>query len=220
MKVGDVKILLVDNHQMMRRGLRQLLETKPGLTVAGEASSLQSGMAQARISAPDLVLLNLNPPREEDGVESARHLLAEFPPVKVIVLASHAELEFVLRALRAGVSGYVVNDNAAEELFRAIQAVMDFCFYLSPEVSAAVLSHFLKSARGWLPAPSGAVLSDRERWLLQLIAEGKRNKEIADELAVTVKSAETYRYRLMKKLDCGSVAELVRFAVRQGIVEA
>lgn len=220
MTTGDVKILLVDNHQMMRRGLRQLIETKSGLTVVGEASRLQSAIAQIRISAPDLVLLNHNLPGEADGGESTCRLLAEFPSVKVIELSANPELEFVLQALHAGVSGYVAKHKGPDELFRAIQAVMDFQVYLSPEVSSEVIRHFMKSYLGRKPAQAGVVLSDRERLLLRLVAEGKRNKEIAGELAVTVKSAETYRFRLMKKLGHASVADLVRFAVREGIIQA
>jgi len=200
--------------------LRQLLETKSGLTVVGEAFNTQSAIEQLKVSAPDLAVMNINSAGAEDVVESTRRVLAECSSVRVIALSNSSELEFVLQALRAGVAGFVVTNHGSEELFRAIQAVMESQVYLSPEVSSAVISHFMKSYRGRKPARSGVVLSDRERLLLQLIADGMRNKEIAGEMGVTVKSVETFRIRLMKKLGCSSVAELVRFTIREAIVQA
>ena len=189
------------------------------LWVVGEAFSSESAMKQIRISAPHLVLMDFHLP-EECGMESTRRMLAQFPSVKIIALASSAKLELVYQALHAGVSGYVVKDHGFEELFRAIHVVMDFQIYLSPKVSSAVTREFMKIFIDRKPGTAGVVLSDRERLLLQLVAEGKRNKEIAERMQVTVKSVETYRFRLMKKLGCASAAALVRFAIRAGIVKA
>jgi len=219
MTKGDVKILLVDDQQLTRQGLRQLIAAKPGLTVVGEASSSQSAMEQIKTSAPHVVLMDTDPTTEESSVENARPMLTKFPSVKIIALSSECELQSALQALHAGASGYVVKKHGVEELFRAIHTVMDYGLYLSPEISSAVTRCFMKSYLGGNPARSSVVLSDREQSLLQMIAGGKRNKEIAEEMEMGIKSVETYRFRLMKKLECASVAELVRYAIRESIVQ-
>ena len=215
----ETRILLVDDHQMMRQGLRQLLAVEPGLIVVGEAFSGQTARNEVRTLAPHLVLMDIHLPGES-GVEITRQIVAEFPAVKVLALSSDAAVELVLQALRAGVSGYLVKQDGADELIRAIHTVMDHRLYLSPTVSSAVILKFMDSPGYDETGPVGADLTDRERMLLRLIAAGNRNKEIAVALAVTVKSAETYRSRLQKKLGCAGTAELVRYAIREGIAEA
>lgn len=215
----EIRILLVDDHQMMRQGLRQLLAAEPGLVVVVEASNGQSAREQVRMLSPDLVLMDIHLPGES-GVEITRQIVTEFPAVKVIALSSDAAVEVVLRALRAGVAGYLVKENGAEELIRAIHTVMDHRLYLSPEVSSAVILKYLESPGREETEPAGADLSERERMLLRLVAAGNRNKEIAAALAVTVKSVETYRLRLQKKLGCAGTAGLVRYAIREGITQA
>lgn len=218
MKASEVKILLVDNHQMARQGLQQLIAARLGLTVVGEAACAQSAMEQIRTSGPHLVLMEIGPTQNESGVESVRQILAEFPAVRIIALSNESELPYALQALHAGAAGYVVKKHGVEDLFRAIDAVMEYEFYLSPDVSSAAIKGLMKSYLGRNSARAGVTLSDREQWLLQMIAGGKRNKEMAGEMAVGIKSVETYRSRLMKKLGCASVAELVRFAIREGVV--
>jgi len=220
MKATEINILLVDDQQLTLQGLRQLIEAKSGLTIVGEAFSSQSAMEQITTSAPQLVLMNIDPAKDEKSVENTRCILAKFPSVKVIALSSETKLRFVLEALHAGISGYVVKKHGVEELFRAIHTVMAYDLYLSPEVSAEVTKCFMKSYLGLIRPQAGVVLSDRERSLLQMIAGGKRNKEMAEEMAIGIKSVETYRFRLMKKLRCNSVAELVRYAISEGIVQA
>jgi DNA-binding NarL/FixJ family response regulator len=215
----ETRILLVDDHQIMRQGLRQLISVEPGMTVVGEASSGQSAKDQVRTLAPHMVLMDLHLP-DECGVETTRQILAESPAVKVVALSSDSGPEMVLRALRAGVSGYLVKEDGSDELIRAIQTVMDHRFYLSPAVSSTVISQFTESSGRGKTGTATVELSERERMLLRLIAAGNRNKDIAAALAVTVKSAETYRLRLQKKLGCASTAELVRYAIRAGIVQA
>ena len=176
-------------------------------------------MDQIKTAAPHLVLMNIDPAKDERSVERARPILAKFPSVKIIALSSEPELQFALQALHAGVSGYVVKKHGVEELFRAIHTVMDYGLYLSPEISSAVTRCFMKSYLGGNSARASVILSDREQSLLQMIASGKRNKEIAEEMEMGIKSVETYRFRLMKKLECASVAELVRYAIRESIVQ-
>jgi len=216
---AEIRILLVDDHQLLRQGLRQLIAAQPGLTVVGEAFNRQSVMDQIPVAAPNLILMDLHL-EHECGVEITRRILAEHPRVRVVALSGDADLKLVLEALHAGVSGYVVKENGSDELFRAVRAVMDNHLYLSPEVASAVIRDFMKSHQGRPAARAGGGLRDRERLLLRLVAEGKRNKEIAGEMAVTVKSVETYRSRLMRKLGCASAAELVRYAIREGIIQA
>jgi DNA-binding NarL/FixJ family response regulator len=216
---GDIKILLVDNHQMMRQGLRQLISARPGLTVVGEAFSIPSALELLPTVTPQLVLLN-TPLPGIGGMDLIRRILAGFPPVKVVVLSGDAELELVLQLLHAGVAGYVLKENDSEELFRAIHAVMVFQLYLSPAVAALVIRDFMKHHGIRKPARPGLDLSEREQWLLQLVAGGKRNKEIAGEMTLAIKSVETYRSRLMKKLGCDSTAELIRYAIRKNIIQA
>lgn len=218
-KPEPTRILLVDEHQMMRQGLRQLLAGEPDWIVVGDAFNGQSAREQVRALSPHLVLMDIHLP-DECGVEITRQIVAASPAVKVIALASDAAVEPVLRALRAGVAGYLIKKDGSDELIRAIHAVIGHRLYLSPEVSSAVILKFMESPGPETAGPAGADLSERERLLLRLVAAGNRNKEIAAALAVTVKSVETYRSRLQKKLGCTGTAELVRYAIREGIARA
>lgn len=218
MQTGEVKILLVDDHQMMREGLRLLLKNQQGLTVVGEAANGQAALELARLHAPDLVVMDIHLPGE-DGIAVSRRILAEFPQIRIIVLSSDPDLALVHQALQAGISGYITKENSPEELTRAIQAAMDHRSYLCPEVASVVLEDYMKTLVA-KPGPAKPQLTERERQLLKLVAGGKRNKEIAEELGTGVKSVETYRSRLMKKLGCGSTADLTRYAIREGIVSA
>lgn len=215
----ETRILLVDDHQIMRQGLRGLIATQPGLIVVGEAANGRLAVDQVRTLAPHLVLMDMYLP-DKSGVEVARELLAEFPSVKVVALSGDSTVELVLQALRAGVSGFIVKENGSDELFRAIHTVMDHRLYLSSSVSSDVILKFLEPSGPGPVKSAGLMLSERERWLLRLVAAGKRNKEIAVALAVTVKSVETYRSRLQKKLGCASTADLIRYAIREGIIQA
>jgi DNA-binding NarL/FixJ family response regulator len=203
----------------MRQGLRQLLATETGLNVIGEAVNGESARHQVRALAPQLVLMDIHLP-DESGVEITRQILAEFPAIKVIALSCDSAPEVVLRALCAGSSGYLAKENGFDELIQAIQTVMDHRLYLSAAASSAVITQFTESSGRGKTGPVGPDLSERERTLLRLISAGNRNKAIATALAVTVKSVETYRLRLQKKLGCTGTAELVRYAIREGIAQA
>lgn len=217
MTTNAIRILLVDDHQMMLQGLHQLLANEPGIAIVGEASNGGAAIEQVRSLAPDLVLMDIHLP-DESGVETTRRILSEFPAMKVIALSSDEQLDVVLQALRAGVSGYIIKQNGSDELVRAIHAVIDDHLYLPHEISSAVIKNFVKFSPNTRPTPNGVVLKDRERLLLQLVSEGRRNKEIAENLGVAPKSVETYRSRLMKKLGCAGTANLVRYAIREGII--
>jgi two-component system NarL family response regulator len=214
----NLRILLVDDHRMLREGLRALLSRETGYSVVAEAGDGDGALKAVRRDPPDLIVLDVHLP-DMSGIEVARRILAVFPEVKVIMLSSDHSHNCVHEALLAGVSGYVLKENAAEELLRAIHTVVLGQLYLCPEVGTEIIASY---RRGQLPdlAPPTPQLSAREREVLKLLADGLRTKEIADQLGVSTKTAETYRHRLMEKLQLPSVAELTRYAIREGIVQA
>lgn len=216
MNTTEIKILLVDDHRMMREGVRRVLNEQSHLRVLGEANSHAQACELIRASLPDVVVMDIHLPGE-NGIEISAAILREFPRIKIVILSADADLATVQHALSVGVSGYVTKNDPPENIVRAIQDAMDHRVYLCPAVATLVVQDYLKLKVN-RPAPTQPELTERERVLLRLVAEGKRNKEIADALQVAAKSVETYRSRLMHKLACGSAAELTRYAIRQGIV--
>lgn len=202
---------------MLRRGLRQALAQQEQLEVIGEAASGAQALALADQHEPELVLMDIHLP-DANGVEVSRQILANHPAVKILIFSSDSARALVDEALQIGVCGYLSKSGSVDELITAIDSVMNGKLYLSPEVSGDILSDYRRSLQGE-PAPGKPELSDRERHLLRLVAEGRRNKEISAELDLSIKSIEAYRSRLMKKLNCASSAELVRYAVREGIAK-
>jgi DNA-binding NarL/FixJ family response regulator len=209
-----IRIVLVDDHQMMREGVRRMLSEQPGMQVVGEAASGEAALEQVRATNPDLVIMDIHLPGE-GGIESSARILAEFPGVKLVVLSADTELATVQKALQVGVSGYITKAGSPVELIKAVQAAMDERVHLSQEVAEVVVQDYMKMVVG-RSEPAKPVLTDRERLLLKLVAEGKRNKEIAEALRVGTNSVETYRSRLMRKLNCRSAAELIRYGIREG----
>lgn len=208
-----VRILLADDHQIVRQGLRALLEQK-GFVVAGEAADGHKAVQLARELQPDIAILDLAMPLL-NGINAAREILRKFPKMKVILLTMHAEEQHVLDALQAGVTGYVVKTDAASDLAHAINDVLRGSTYLSAKVSRVIVQAYVEN-KGLAATP----LTPREREVLQLIAEGKTTKEIAVLLGISVKTAEAHRTKIMSKLGTHGVAGLVRYAVRRGFIEA
>jgi len=208
------KILLVDDHSIVRQGVKLILESDPDLLVVGEAADANEAVAKASELQPDIVVMDIHL-SASDGVDASRRILAIQPAPKIIILSAETAPETVNSALQAGVSGYVLKEEAGEELIRAIQTVLGGRMYLCPAVTTALIRAQSFAAS----APVAPVLSDRERELLRYIASGLRNKEIATKLRLSIKSIEANRSRLMDKLSCKSAAELVRYAVREGIAE-
>lgn len=215
MTAPEIKILLVDDHRLMREGLRALLQQQPGLHVVGEAGESRSAVEQVHTTQPDVVIMDVHLPGE-NGIEVSVQLRAEFPHLKVIILSGDTELATIKKALQASVAGYLTKNDPPEEVIRALREVMDHRIHLSPEISGLVAQDYAHTLTHQPPVEK-PTLSERERQLLRLVAEGKRNKEIAAALQVTAKSVETYRSRLMHKLNCNSAAELTRYALREGI---
>jgi two-component system response regulator NreC len=208
-----LKVILADDHQIMRQGLKALLEQK-GFSVVGEAADGHEAVRLANEKHPDIAVLDLSMPLL-NGIDAARQIRHDLPATKVILLTMHTDEQYILDAVRAGVTGYVLKSEAATDLVKAIQDVNKGLTHLSSRVSRAVVQGYLdKTDR---PADP---LSPRERQVLQLVAEGKTTKEIATVLGISVKTADSHRTRIMKKLDMHGTAGLVRYAVRTGLVQA
>jgi DNA-binding NarL/FixJ family response regulator len=209
-----VRVLLVDDHQMMRSGLRALLEEKLGVEVVAEASDGREGVRLAQQLSPDVVIMDINMP-ELNGIDATRQIRAEGHGPKVIALTGYAPASFVTEMLRAGASAYVLKTSAFEELGTALDSVRQGKVFVSAEIAPLIATADGQSTDGQHNAFTQ--LSIREREVLQLLAEGKATKEVASHLGVSVKTIETHRRNLMEKLDLYSVAELTKYAIRQGI---
>jgi DNA-binding NarL/FixJ family response regulator len=210
----QIKILLVDDHRIVRQGVKLILESDAGLKVVGEADDAPEAVAKANELIPDVVVMDVHL-TATDGIGASRRILADHPATKIVILSAETTPEVVNRALRSGVSGYVLKEAAGEELIRAIQTVLSGRFYLCPAITTALIR-----AQCFNPQPTVTpTLSDREKELIRFIAAGLRNKEIAEKLGLSIKSVEANRSRLMTKVNCSSAAELVRYAVREGFTE-
>ncbi|HET9725621.1 MAG TPA: response regulator transcription factor [Gemmatimonadales bacterium] len=211
-----LRILIVDDYEVVRRGIRTLLESEPGWEVCGEASTGPGALEAADRLKPDLVILDLGLP-ELHGLEVSRRILQRRPETEILVLTMHASEELIRQVLRAGAHGYVLKSDAGEQLVAAVRSLQRHQPFLTTRVTEVVLDGFLKGAAD---DAVGEALTPREREVLQLVAEGRSSKSIAARLGVTVKTVESHRAGLMRKLHLRTVADLVRYAVRNGLVEA
>ena len=211
----SVRVLLADDHALVRAGLRELLQKLPDVEVVAEANDGREALALVKSALPNLVLLDITM-KGLTGLEAAERIIKDFPGVKVIMLSMHANEEYVLRALRAGVHGYIIKDAAIVELELAIKAVATGETYLSPNISRTVIENYLNRTGG--KSSSLEQLTPRQREILQLIAEGQSTKEIAFTLKLSVKTIETHRAQLMERLEIYDVAGLVRYALRVGLI--
>jgi DNA-binding NarL/FixJ family response regulator len=212
----SLSLLLVDDHAMFRAGLRSLLQSRYPDAALAEAGDGAAAIQRADEQKPDVVILDLHLP-DQNGLEVARQILARSPSAKIIVISAEMNLSYATEALEAGVSAYLLKTSAPEELPLAMSAVLAGRLYLCPEANAAVLEDYRQA----LAARSAVrpLLSKREQEVLRLTTDGLRTKEIAARLGVGLKTVETFRRRLMKKLACGGTAELVRYAMREGIIQ-
>lgn len=212
------RILLADDHALVRAGIRELVQKLPGLEVVAEASNGRQALELIPAQTPDLVLLDIGM-KELNGLEVAERLTREHPGVKALILSMHANEEYVLRALRAGACGYMLKDSAITELKLAIDTVLAGKTYLSPSISRSVIDSYLNRTAAPARKNSLDLLTPRQREILQLIAEGNSTKEIAANLNLSAKTVETHRAQLMERLDIYDVASLVRFAIRAGLIQ-
>lgn len=210
-----IHIVLADDHQIVRQGLRTLLAAEPDMKVVGEADNGRATLKLVQDLAPQVVIMDISMP-DLNGIEATRQILAETPEIKVIALSMHSDSLFVLNMLKAGASGYLLKDCALEELVKAIRTVVRQKTYLSPGVSDILIKDL---AGNWTSNSSSAfsILTVREREVLQLMAEGRNTNQIAENLCVSVKTVEAHRKQMMNKLGIHSVAELTKYAIRQGL---
>ena len=207
-----INLILADDHELVRQGLRSLLE-REGFVIAGEASDGQEALRLTERVCPDIAILDIAMPNL-NGVDAAREIGKLPAPPKTILLTRHDEDQYVIESLRAGVRGYVLKSQVATDLVQAIRQVSRGDVYLSPGISKTVAEAFL--AKSEFPTDP---LTSRERQVLQLISEGKSTKEVANQLGISTKTAESHRTRLMQKLDIHEIASLVRYAIRRGLVQ-
>ena len=206
------RVLLVDDHALIRQGIKILLE-KQGFQVVCEASDGQEALRFVQHTQPEIAIVDISMPIL-NGIDTARELKKTAPKTKVILLTQHDEDQYVTESLRAGVRGYVLKSQAGSDLVHAIQEVCRGSVYLSPKISRAVVDAYLSKA-----LVAADPLSGRERQVLQLVGEGKTTKDIAVHMGISVKTAESHRAHLMKKLDIHETASLVRYAIRNGLIQ-
>lgn len=209
-----IKVLVADDHPVVRKGIITCLANKENLKVVGEAVDGPDTIQKTLELQPDVILLDLEMP-QLDGLAVTERLRKEAPQVKVLILSTHSQRDYVLRIIRVGARGYVLKDTPPDELVKAIAAVNEGEAFFSPPVARIALNQYVDESDSESPL---ARLSDREKQVLALIAEGKSNKEIAVALNIGVRTTETHRERIMRKLDIHSVAGLTKFAIANGIV--
>jgi len=211
----SIRILLADDHRITRQGLRSLLDEQSDMEVVAEAEEGRTAVRLVRELLPDVVIMDVSMP-DLNGMEAARQIKGEFSNVKMVALSMHSDSLFVTEMLRSGASGYLLKDCAFEELAGAIRTVVAGKTYLSPSISGVVLDDYLHRLSK-ADFSGSDVLTNREREVLQLLAEGKSTKQIALKLHISAKTVETHRRQTMNKLDIHTVAELTKYAIRKGL---
>jgi len=211
----NIKILVADDHKIMRDGLRTLIEKENGMEVIAEAEDGRAAVKQAKKLLPDIVIMDITMP-DLNGIDATRAIFEEAPGVKVIALSMHSDRRFVSGMLEAGASAYLLKDSAFEELATAIRAVVANQIYLSPKIADIVVRRFVSKSVS-TERSAFTELTKREREVLQLLAEGVSTKEIAGRLNLSVKTVETHRANTMDKLDIHTISKLVKYAIREGL---
>jgi two-component system response regulator NreC len=215
--MAAIRILLADDHTLVREGLRKIIEAQSGWTVVAEAADGREAVRQTLDLKPDLVVMDLAMP-QLGGVDAIQQIVRRLPATRILVLSMHADEVYVTRALRAGAHGYLLKDSAGTDLLKAVAALVQHKSFFSPAVSRVMLDDYMRQLADRGISDRYDTLSEREREVFQLIAEGRANKEIADILHVSPSTIETHRARIMDKLDVHSAVEIVLYAVRRGII--
>ena len=215
--MAKLRILLADDHTVVRQGLRKVLEVRPDWEVVAEAGDGREAVRQAEELEPDVAILDITLPLL-NGVEATRQIVRRSPSTRVLVLTMHADEAYVNQILQAGATGYLLKDSADVDLIQAVSAVSKGKSFFSPAIARMMLDDYVRQVADRGVTDRYDLLSEREREIFQLIAEGKANKEIATLLSISPSTVETHRARIMEKLDLHSAAEIVLYAVRKGIV--
>ena len=213
----QIRILLADDHNVLRRGLRMLLESQPGFVVVAEAADGIAAVEQALATKPDVAVLDIAMPRLS-GTDAAERITAQLPSTAVVILSMHSDEGYVLRALKAGAKGYLLKDSSEGDLLEAIKIVSDGKAFFSPEVSRMLAEDYVREMKLRGARDSYELLTAREREVLHLLAEGTTNKDIAVLLNLSPYTVETHRRNIQEKLGLHSLAELILYAVRKGII--
>jgi DNA-binding NarL/FixJ family response regulator len=211
----QIRIMLADDHQIVRQGLRSMLEHNPDIAVVGEAADGRAVVEMALQLKPDVVVMDIGMP-QLNGIDATRQLISQLPHTNVVALSMHTDRRFIVEIFKAGAKGYVVKDSAFHELAAAVRAVVGKRVYLSPRIAGEVMDN-VASETPLDESSAFSRLSGRQREVLQLIAEGKTTKEIAYQLGLCVKTVETHRARMMESLNLFTVADLTRYAIREGV---
>jgi len=215
----ELRILIADDHELIRRGVRTLLEAEPGWKVVAEASDGQEALEKAKETKPEIVVLDIGMPRLS-GLEAARRLKRTLPQIKVLILTMHDSERLAWEVLNAGALGYVTKSDTARDLIIAIEALRRDKTFFTPKVDRIILDSFLDGGSSKRAKEmQGEQLTSRQREIVQLLAEGKTSKEVSALLNLSVKTVETHRANIMRRLSCHSVSDLVRYAVRNNIVQ-
>jgi two-component system response regulator NreC len=213
-----VKLLVADDHKIFRQGIKKLLEEEPDLQVVGEAADGREAVKKATELKPDVILMdiamaNLN------GLEATKQIKKVLPSVKVIVVTMHKNEEYILQSFQAGASGFILKEGAVEELVSAIRSIHQDKSFLSPTISKTLIDAYLRKMETGKTETPFDLLTDREREVLQLIAEGYTNREVAKSLFISVKTVEAHRAHIMQKLNIHDIAKLVKYAIQKGLVD-
>ena len=211
------RIVIAEDHTILREGLRSLLSSHPEFEIVGEAEDGREAIRCVEEYKPDLILTDLSMPRM-NGMEAIREIKKQSPKTKILVLTVHRAEEYILDTLKAGADGYLLKDSTHAELVMAVKKVLNGKYYISPEISEKVIEGYLEGKKTLKSQTSFDTLTSREREILKLIAEGYKNKEIADELCISVKTVEKHRANLMEKLDLHNVQALTALAIEKGLI--
>jgi len=211
-----IKVVIADDHMIVRDGLRSLLERQPDMEVVAEADSGRTALKHVKELSPDVVIMDIGM-RELNGIDATRQIVKMSPGVKILALSMYSDKRFIKGMLKAGASGYMLKDSAFKELIDAIRVIVGDKIYISPSVASIVMEDYLENSTE-KDSSIRSLLTSRELEVLQLLAEGKPTKQIALSLSLSIKTIESHRMRVMQKIDVSSIADLTRYAIREGII--